>query len=446
MNWKWKVVESNTNFNFYIKVVRREWEDLILDIGIIEIEKSNEFLKSLWAEMKKEFGKCAWQYNPYKIKQENTINFGFMDIDVAVLNVKVTYKQKGSIIKIIFEYPKGEEELEQSSPLGRRLKKVVRLARRNIGRKEEYVAGLEIKSYFPLLAYEGKHVTIKAFSSDFNKNNKIYFPFSAYDENQADGQVFQKMNEILDFLSVETNAPFWEDGTDSYYDYIDIPNNEIYQDTSFIDGLSLKNEFLSISQTGMRFLDYIVTDNGDDKDLALFLSACYHFHTARKYDAQIHDFGGNKYYSSDDGSMLEIERCKKDKGLEPGYVLGNSQIEIATTLYLSALEVITLIGFEEKKCKECGQDVYQISSRVKGIAKKYFDSYTAEEFTAMYNKRSNYLHRGYMLTDKAPTTSSVPLLDVESESGCIYPENNLQWLREHTSYILRAFYREQFMK
>ncbi|PER14165.1 hypothetical protein [Bacillus cereus] len=77
---------------------------MILDIGITEVEKSNEFLRSLWAEMAKEFGKCACYYTLYKIKQAKTITFGFMDIGESVLIAGVTYKNKGSIIKLFFEY------------------------------------------------------------------------------------------------------------------------------------------------------------------------------------------------------------------------------------------------------------------------------------------------------------------------------------------------------
>lgn len=32
-----------------------------MDIGITNVKESNEFSRSLWSEMAKEFAKCAWE-------------------------------------------------------------------------------------------------------------------------------------------------------------------------------------------------------------------------------------------------------------------------------------------------------------------------------------------------------------------------------------------------
>ncbi|MCY7755095.1 hypothetical protein MOB25_17355 [Bacillus haynesii] len=427
---------------------------MILDIGITDVKKSNEFLRSLWAEMAKEFGKCGWQYTPYKNKQTKTITFGFMDIGVSVLIAGVTYKNNGSIIKLFFEYSDAsygygyiegqEDKLIKESELGQRLIRVVRKARRGMGKYNDYYALPTIKSLLPLSNYEENN-----FKTEYVGENKtrIYFPVSAYDENQVEGEITQKTNQVIDFLSVETNAPFWNTSTTSKeIKEKTVLTEDVYQEPDFIDGLSVKDGYLTISEEAKDFLSYLIESNGENEDLQTFLNACYHFHTARKYDAQIHDYQGYIDHPSEDGSGVEIGIYTKNQNLKTALVTGGSQTEIATTLYMSALEVVTLIGFQSEKCKVCNQDKYGIASRVRNLVNKHLNSHIAKQLNDYYDKRSRYLHRGYMLTNDAPTSSLIPLLDNDDENGCNFPVRvSLINLREYTSYILRAFYKEYFL-
>lgn len=425
-----------------------------MDIGITDVKKSNEFLRSLWAEMAKEFGKCGWQYIPYKNKQTKTITFGFMDIGVSILIAGVTYKNNGSIIKLFFEYSDAsydyeyiegqEDKLIKESELGKRLIRVVRKARRGMRKYNDYYALPTIQSLFPLSNYEGNN-----FKTEYVGENKtrIYFPVSAYDENQVEGKITQKINQVIDFLSVETNAPFWNVPTTSRENKEKtVLTKEVYQELDFIDGFSVKDGYLTISEEAKDLLSYLIDSNGENEDLQTFLNACYHFHTARKYDAQIHDYQGYFDRPLEDGSGVGIEIYTKNQDLRTALVTGGAQTEIATTLYMSALEVVTLIGFQSEKCKACNQDKYGIASRVRNLVNKQLNSHIAKQLNDYYDKRSRYLHRGYMLTNDEPTTSLIPLLDIDGENGCNFPvQVSLINLREYTSYILRAFYKEYFL-
>ncbi|PFE65794.1 hypothetical protein CN316_22140 [Bacillus cereus] len=425
---------------------------MILDIGITDVKESNEFLSSLWAEMASEFGKCAWQYMPEKNKQTKTITFGFMDIGVSVLMTGITYKSNGSIIKLFFRHCdtsykyRGEQEevLKKESQLGQRLVRVVRKARRGMGKYNEYFANPTIKSLFSLSSYEGN-----GFKTEIGLDNKtrINFPIFAYDENQVQGKITQKTNQVIDFLSVETNAPFWITSSfDPEDERIKGLTDEVYQEPDFIDGFSVEGDYLTISEEAKGFLSYLIENNGEDEELLTFLNACSHFHTARKYDAQIHDYQGYIDHPLKDGSSVEIETYTQNQDLKTSLVTGESQIEIATTLYMSALEVVTLIGFQSERCKECKQDKYGIASRVRYLVSYYLNSHIAEILYGYYDKRSKYLHRGNMLTNDIPTRSTVPLLDVNQENGCKYPmQVSLINLREYTSYILRRFYKEHIL-
>ncbi|EJV56502.1 hypothetical protein [Bacillus cereus] len=427
---------------------------MILDIGITDVKKSNEFLRSLWTEMAKEFGKCAWHYTPYKNKQEKTITFGFMDIGVSVLIVGVIYENNGSIIKLFFEYSDAsygygyiegqEDKLIKESGLGQRLIRVVKKARRGMGEYNDYYALPTIKSLFPLSNYEGDN-----FKTEYVGENKtrIYFPVSAYDENQVEGKIIQKTNQVIDFLSVETNVPFWNTSTTSKENKEKtVLTEEVYQESDFIDGFSVKDGYLTISEEAKDFLSYLIESNGENEGLQIFLNACYHFHTARKYDAQIYDYQGYIDHPLEGGSGVEIEVYTKNQELRTALVTGGSQTEIATTLYMSALEVVTLIGFQSEKCKECNQDKYGIASRVRNLVNKHLNLHIAKQLNGYYDKRSKYLHRGYMLTNDEPTNSSIPLLNIDGDNGCTFPvQVSLINLREYTSYILREFYKEYFL-
>lgn len=413
-----------------------------LNIGIIDIKESNEFLRSLWAEIANEFGKCAWAYMPHKNTQAKRIYFGYMSIGQQNLGVSISYREKGSIINLYFDYQDTKMSLELESPLGQQLKRVVKNARKNVGNYKKFLVTEQIQSYHPLSNYETEHFRSGILT---NEVTEISFPILAYDENQCSGLAFQKLNQIMDFLSVETNAPFWRNSPKIKGNNITALKKEIYQIPDFIDEISLQNDCLVISEKGKKFIDLIINNSGENEELNKFLSACNLFHTARKNDAQIFDYKRYKQTLSEDGSLISYESYTKDKELETAYNKGASHTEIASTLYLSALEVITLIGFEEEKCPECGQPKYSIKKRVKDIVSEHLNPYLAKTFSNYYDKRSAYLHKGYILTNPTPSRMSIPLLDNDDETGCNAPiKVSVNNLREYTSYILRKFYKKIF--
>ncbi|MBJ8054571.1 hypothetical protein JDS87_22110 [Bacillus cereus] len=384
---------------------------MLLDIGIMDIEQSNDFLGSLWAELENEFGKCqCFSYEPRKDKKAKKIHFGIMDIGITSLNVGITYKHNGSIVNLFFEDVDTKQELEAGSPLGQRLRQVVRKARKNKGAYKKFFVKIGIKSHPSLSNYKGENFTTMVSVDGFTN---ITFPIYAHGKSQVDSKFFPKLKQIMDFLSVETNSPFERDY--KYYTgqkLVGISPNEVYQvpiaTNDFTYQPFVRNGYIVISEIGKRFVDYIANTDKLDKDLALFLKACSHYHTARKYD--------------------------------------NKLTEIATTLYLSALEVTTLIGFQEETCKECSQPKYQIFKRVRGLAEKYLNADAAKGFIEYYDKRSKYLHRGEMLSEDSLFSHSFPMLDKDSEHGCKMGAHiNLMDIRENTGYMLREFYREYFV-
>ncbi|MCE5479986.1 hypothetical protein JMA01_02050 [Staphylococcus pseudintermedius] len=258
----------------------------------------------------------------------------------------------------------------------------------------------------------------------------MVFSVAAYDHNQASGKAVEFINETLDFLSIETNLMFYLDEINvienvefKEKDEMTYNKKESYQvNSDYIDGYSIYNNQIVISKEAIKFLNYI--QKNDNEDIRTFMRACHHFHSARKLDS--------------DTFEVNALHQKSNKRLD-------SNLEIANTLYLSALEVVSSIGFQSDRCSECNQIKYSISKRVKDITNKYLNDNVAKEVVKSYSLRSKYLHEGVLIRSTSPTIQSIPLLDNSTQSGC--KENfsaSIYNLREYTSYILRRFYREFF--
>lgn len=419
-----------------------------IQIGTTNESESNEFLKCLWAEIAKEFGKCAWQYMPSKKLIKDRIFFGHMNIDndpdnfpsKLVFAVSISYNERGTIKDIFFDALK-ETQIPHKNEVFERLEKAVNTAKQNVGNYSFFQYCTGIKSMYSISSYEGERFNINV---DSKKCSKLSIIVESYDKNQASGIATKKINQLMDFLSVETNAPFWKTN-ELEEDASEQTGKEIYQeDEEFIDGLSYKDGHLVLSREGKNFVERLVNlKNEDDQAMSLFLKACHHFHTARKYHAQLE----NIYLANPkkDGDKVTYE-IKRYEDLELAASMGGSHTEIATTLYLSALEVLTLYNFKPENCETCSQPKFKIKQRVKGFVTEHLNEFAAKLLGDYYDKRSFYLHRGSILTRDMPTGSSIPLLDKVDKTGCVDPVKvSLNNLREYTSYCMRKFYKEKLL-
>ncbi|SGS34074.1 Uncharacterised protein [Staphylococcus aureus] len=399
---------------------------LEIDVGIDNIEESNKFLRKLWASFNEEFGKCSWLYSPFKIGEYQQIYLGRVDIKDYNLEISILYKNRGSITKMIFENSDGNNLDEKMRDT---LKKLVKYAKNNYEKKGTFFFEATIISKYIISNYEIQFQSMQIFGLK-NKSSNLLFSVSAHDQNQANGKAIEFINETLDFLSIETNLMFYLDNicvieNVKFKEKNEMTYNkkEIYQDNSdFIEGYSTNNEQIVISKEAIQFLKYI--QKNDDEDIRAFMRACHHFHTARKLDSE----------------TFEVNSIHKKSNTRL-----DSNLEIANTLYLSALEVVSSIGFESDRCSECNQLKYSISKRVKDITNKYLNENVAKEIVKSYSLRSKYLHEGVLNRSKSPTIQFIPLLDNSTKSGGkeIFVAS-IYNLREYTSYILRKFYREFF--
>lgn len=59
-------------------------------------EQTNLLLRALWAAVRSEFGKLAWQFTPYRDGERREIWFGFADVgEDESISFGVKYAQRG---------------------------------------------------------------------------------------------------------------------------------------------------------------------------------------------------------------------------------------------------------------------------------------------------------------------------------------------------------------
>ena len=420
--------------------------EMIFHVGIDSNEEANKFLRKLWAEFRREFGKCAWNYTPTRIGIANTIIFGMMDIEIpeGSLIVSICYLRKGTIKTISFGFMDQKPSEHRLHELNQNIQKIINISKKNLDQRSEFFFKTGINIIVkPLGYYKGEAFVIHCSQgSTFN----LAISTTGYDKIDAQTECQSKILKCLDLLSVETNSPFWKYSVVSKAEQ-EQENEEIFvEDLEWIDDYPVINEKLRLSKSGKLFLDLIAQDKLNEAQETL-LRACNHFHTARKYDAQIYD--RLKYHSTEEieSDLYQINFEERDEKLSIAAQMGSTHMEIASVLYLSALEVASSINFKNKNCPECSQPVYSIKNRVADMVEKYLHFKLAKEFKEYYNKRSKYLHEAELLcnysyigiTIPQLNLSHIPQLDLSDPINIdsIYSSIPLLNLREYTSFCLR---------
>jgi len=104
-----------------------------------------------------------------------------------------------------------------------------------------------------------------------------------------------------------------------------------------MDGYPVKGNKFAITNYGKQIIDKILAseDHSEDETLKKLLNASMHFHTARKFDAQIHDL-----YIYDEPKQLDkegkysIKFSPRDQQLINAREVNANVEEIATVSYI----------------------------------------------------------------------------------------------------------------
>jgi hypothetical protein len=378
-------------------------------INIDNLEHANHFLRALWAEFRKSFGNYKWQQSLKKDGENRRIYFGYISLpnyvdDYGTMQVSISYVKRGSIKSIYFYFlfPPSGSLPDGNSELALNLRRAVNSALEKVNNLTSYILQVSVQSVYGAISYyTGNSFSLVPTSArDFMLALKV----EGYDEIDADYQFDRKVNYIKDFLSVETNSLFEsasvacvmlaEENPEFFLTKNNIKNEFFMENQDWIDGSPRKDEYIILSKEGKELIDFI-TANNPQKPLLTFLRACNHFHGARGYE-----INAGRYYDR----------------------------EVAYVLYMSALEVASLVDEDEapKSCSQCGQKIYSISQRVKALVEKYISldkqlaSHIGKIIKDIYSKRSKYLHNGQDKSFKSYLSSGgfQPQLDPDNPTGC----------------------------
>ncbi|MBS9394463.1 MAG: hypothetical protein HEQ29_15415 [Dolichospermum sp. LBC05a] len=114
--------------------------EMIFHVGIDSNEEANKFLRKLWAEFRREFGKCAWNYILTRIGITNTIIFGMMDIEIpeGSLLVSICYVRRGTIKTISFGFIDQEPSALRFNELNQKIQEIINISKKNVDQRSEF--------------------------------------------------------------------------------------------------------------------------------------------------------------------------------------------------------------------------------------------------------------------------------------------------------------------
>ena len=412
---------------------------MIVDIKLKENNESNMFLRALWANLDKKYGKCAWYFKPYKDSKKNIIYLGQMDIGLkGFYDVYIHYKKRGVIDKIEFH----SHHKKDLNNVDKELNEIIKETIKNFKKTSNRYLKIIISSFNSISSYYSDFFVIKP-CCEYGLSS-ITLKIESYGDKDAKFVFDSQIRKILDLLSVLTNQPFFfskkHSNIDEYNDY-EIFNN----DDEFIDGYPIKDEKLIIPKYGKNIINQVLSNyNVENVNIKKLLNAAMHFHAGRKFEAQINDvYTPREVKATED--YVHIELVAREIFINTRMVIPNIQ-EMATVSYISALEVLSTIVYDgtAERCSKCNQYMYSISSKVKDLLYKYLPEHVAKQIHKYYNSRSKFLHEGKLLTHTY-TGTTIPQLDCDHESGCVVPDEILLInLREYVSFCIRGVIKEYF--
>jgi hypothetical protein len=414
-----------------------------VQIGINNTRDANLFLRALWAEFRRECGKCAWQYMPHKDGQKKRIFIGFADINrpEGTVEISVTYAERGTIRSISFNHSE-DRPVGSESELGGLLQRSVKCAVEKMGKPERQLYSVKVEGlYAPLRYYRGDSFSFEPVS---RRRFNLALDVHAFDKTDAEPELVRKLRHVLNILSVETNSAFWPliAGQVEEDEPLAQPLDkaEVFPaDPDWMDHCPVQDGQLLISREGKGLIDMVAEGGPIPDDVGTCLRACNHFHIARKYAAQIIDLVELGEAEHVEENELVMPMSIRNRRLEAAGQVGDAHAEITGALLMSAMEVAAKIGLPKAEaCKECGQLRYKISQRVTDLMNKFGGEHLGMISKGYYSQRSQYLHEGTMLSPSNYTGTSIPQLDPSSPSGCLKqtasPDPNL---RDYVGFCLR---------
>lgn len=414
-----------------------------------DLEESNHFLLSLWNEMNKTLhpDKCdyvPWFYRPDIVATgQNWKLLMLGDVHTSSSNFHILLRMKSKeCIKSILAYNTSVTKQDCQTLFDELVKK----ARANIENLQAYSSSVRLSCKNADVTSSGIYSGRNFYLHVDDKGVWIDMRVWAIDYIEAKQQIGRRLEELCSFLSVETNLLFKvEDDVEINEGDVKLPiAAEQEYIKPYIDGPSIRNNELRLSEVGVKFIDqYIFADRDvkEDDMVMFFKRGCTHIYEGLQRQLENNELVG---YSTRTQSFI---LSPKDK-LRSQYVVTMSAMS-----YLSALETASTPEGRPETCSECGNLIYKIGARVESLVAKYINPETGREFKELYNLRSKFLHAGKLSCDMFYITAR-PFIDPSTGSGLsdygfisckvkgrlmIVGLHNIQ---ELATYVLRCYYQE----
>ncbi len=172
---------------------------------------------------------------------------------------------------------------------------------------------------------------------------------NGYDALDAEAKASEKIKTIIEILTVSTNCVIIRDtqcDKDSSFSSIEI--NKYSRDISWIDAKPIADGLVQISEKTCFLIDYILSNDIYSYEIQLLLNSYAHFSSGRSLDS----FTLDAYHptprvgkASDEGNI----DFQSDLRFSNAARLHSSSSEDAMILYMSSLEVVSLIGVSKSK-------------------------------------------------------------------------------------------------
>lgn len=420
-----------------------------VEIHTNSLVESNHFLLSLWNEMNKALhpAKCdyvPWFYRPNIVASGQDWKILMLgDVHTSLNNFHILLRMKSKErIKSFLAYNSSMEKQSCQDLFC----DLVEKAKANVDNLQLYSSSVKLScknaEIHSIGVYSGKNFC-------FHTKDKaacIDMCVWAIDYIEAKQQVARRLEELCSFLCVETNLLFEvEDDVsiNEVEEWLPSSAEQVYI-KPFIDGPSIKEDVLLLSEAGVKFLDqYVFADRDVEEDEVVmsFKRGCDHVYEGIKRQLENNELLG--YVTKTQSFMFS----PKDR-LRSQHVVTMSAMS-----YLSALETASSPEGKPETCPECGNLKYKIGARIEGIVAKYLHPETGRVFKELYNIRSKFLHTGKLSCGNYYITAR-PFIDSSTGSGLsdygfisckangklmVISLNNIQ---ELSTYVLRCYYQE----
>ena len=376
------------------------------------VQETNLLLRAIWAELRADFNDFRWQLMPRRDGEEKTVWFGWAQLGFEEsVGIGIVYERKGIATHLRIRRCPAE-----GLP---RIEACVRRAEARLGKPDHFGCTYFVRTTPALRMSAFQNHAFEVTPAGGGLFHVFLRSVSGFDNLDAGVESLRRVRVFLDSLSFLTNCTFdllsqaeFEELVHANPEEGPFPAraDEPPLRPDWIDDCPVLNGAITLLPEELAFLERIATDSLSDSDDFL-VDAAHHFHSGRR---------------TEESGQLGIT--------------SNDTTEAVLVSYVSALEVVSLIGAgKADNCSKCGQVQYKISERVFKCA----DGHLGPVFSSLVKKcctiRSTYLHAGRLTSSRAFFGRIISQLDPNSPDGVLtnVPNIPLPNLRECASYCLR---------